>query len=329
MQKPYRNPQRDRSGPCLDLSDNGAMTSTSVATKEQGPVKRVGVGRFWLFAMLILIPGALLARPSEKKPASMRVILDTETFSPQALANLGPTAANVAALVDELIPGTPANYPLGGILCFEATPAWGGPWVSSSPPITLAGPKLPHEPIQSKGGAIRIAVFGVQPSDNWRFAFQLAHELGHVEMGATGDNYLDETFATALSFEVLRRLGYQGYLLRVEGDFVSQLPPKVQESLAFGRWEEIQRYWLTETKDQGMRMDDRPLQTLGALLLLRGSGPKWADLLNIAALNDCPSRTAAVSLQICPPDFARIKKKARRELKDLGAVAEDRHVTTR
>jgi hypothetical protein len=53
----------------------------------------------------------------------MRVILDKETFGP-SVTLLQPVADRVAFEVDNLIPGTPSDYPEDGIICFEAESSW-------------------------------------------------------------------------------------------------------------------------------------------------------------------------------------------------------------
>jgi len=248
-----------------------------------------------------------------------RVILDRETFSPQSLKEFEPLAIEVSGVVDTLIPGTPIDYPKSGIICFEAPVNWAQIDDGAHPaPITLSGPKNRGEPIGTVAGTIRIALNGVQrPIDTSRFIFQLSHELAHVKMGALSSNYLIETFAVAVSFEVLRRTGYQGYLLKNEGIFIEGLPLQIQKALSLGKWVEIQNYWQRQVSNQGKRLDDRPFQTIGALLMLRGKGPKWANLSGIASLSLCTSRAPAGQFQICPPDLRKMGR-IRHELKALG-----------
>ncbi len=90
---------------------------------------------------------------------------------------------------------------------------------------------------------MRIALNGIQPFDRWRLVYQLSHELAHVKMGVRIDNSLIETFATAVSTEVLRRLGFQGYLMRVEGEDIQILPELIQQQLAYNKWADLKSYW--------------------------------------------------------------------------------------
>ena len=249
----------------------------------------------------------------------MRVRLDTETFSPKFSQEFQPLANQVATLVDKLIPGKPKDYPDEGILCFDAPLAWDKTYPLGPAPITLAGPKLPLEPKQSKGGTIRVALSAVQPSNKWRLAFELSHELAHVKMGVRSDNYLDETFAVAVSFEVLRQLGFQGYLLMSEGMYLHQLPPQIQKAISSGQWSEVRDYWLSQAASEGDTIRDRPFQTLGALLLLRDRCPKWTDLFDISSHIMCPTEQGIGTFQICPPNLTKMKN-FRREFKALGLM---------
>jgi hypothetical protein len=262
-----------------------------------------------LLRATLLLPGSSTGAQVAQKT---KVVLVASTFTPQALRELQPVADQVSQIVDELVPGTPPDYPPGGIICFEAPARWTTPaytaMASDVPPVTIVGPRISDEPPEAIGNAVRIAVHDVQAPDRWRFAFQLSHELAHVKMGARSDNYLDETFATALSFEVLRRLGYEGYLLISEGTYLHQLPSEPQKALALGDWSEAQTYWLGHSKTQGQRKDDRPFQTLGAVLILRKRrGPQWTELLNASSANVCASSLSAGTFRVCDPDLSKMR----------------------
>ena len=181
---------------------------------------------------LLLLGSSAEAQIAQKT----RIVLAASTFTPQALKELQPIADQVSQIVDELVPGTPLDYPPAGIICFESPARWSSREYKAMgygvPPVTINGPRILDEPPEAIGNTVRIAVHDVQAPDRWRFAFQLSHELAHVKMGARSDNYLEETFATALSLEVLRRLGYEGYLLISEGTYLQELPPTVQKALA-------------------------------------------------------------------------------------------------
>jgi hypothetical protein len=97
----------------------------------------------------------------------------------------------------------------------------------------------------------------VDTPDKWRLVYQLSHELTHVKMGVRTDNYLDETFAVDASFEVLRRFGYEKYLLMNKDEYLHRLPPTVQTALARERWREAQAYWIEQSKTQGQKTEDR------------------------------------------------------------------------
>jgi len=126
--------------------------------------------------------------------------------------------------VDQLIPGEPPE--LRGKPVYVSTSndcsAKGGL------PVTVEGPRqLAEEADVEKYGA-RIYLCGVTVSNTIygeRLAFQLGHELAHVKMGATVDNYLMETFAVGVSFEVLKSLGCFTYLHNFLHDAAAHVSP--------------------------------------------------------------------------------------------------------
>jgi hypothetical protein len=269
----------------------------------------------------VLLLGISNAQPRSAPP--MKVKLSVSTFDPASLREFQSLADEISAIIDEMIPGVPADYPADGIVCFEAPSRWTADAYKangfSPPPLTFTGPKVYDEPEDVVGGRIRIALVA---HDRWQFAFQLSHELAHVKMGPRTDNYLDETFAVAVSYEVLRRLGYQGYLLRDEGASIEQLSPAIQKQLAYQEWKSVQAYWRETSKSQANTIDNKPFQTVGALLLLRGKGPHWSQLLNIASLNRCANSIGPQTFEICNPDLMRLKM-LRHELQALGFTSED------
>lgn len=201
-----------------------------------------------LFASVCLTLSLVPSSAESKEFQGMKVILAPSTFTPDALKELQPIAEQVAQVVDKIIPGTPPDYPPEGIVCFEAPGRWSTPAYREMgyavPPVTINGPRVVDEPQETVSNTVRIVVSGVQAPDKWKFVLQLSHELAHVKMGVRTDNYLDETFAVAFSFEVLRRFGYEGYLLENEGILLHQLPLAPQKALALEQWKEVQAYWL-------------------------------------------------------------------------------------
>jgi hypothetical protein len=257
-----------------------------------------------VFLLLFLCSFARTVLPQSVK--TTRVILDRETFRAETRDSLQSIADQVAALVDSLIPGQGKDYPEEGIICFEASRAWSSD-IAHPAPITLVGPKLMGEPAATKSNTIRIALNGIQPFDKWRLAYQLSHELAHVKMGTRIDNYLYETFAVAVSFEVLRRLGFQGYLLRVKGEEIQSLPEVIQENLTYNKWADLESYWQSRSTAEGEAINDRPIQTLGAILLERAHQPNWPMLLRVSEFSVCASSPSPNSFQLCPPDISRMK----------------------
>ncbi len=270
---------------------------------------------------VLLLPPILAAQP---RPVTLKIKLDQETFTPAARTELQPIADMVAQLVDKLIPGAPLDYPPLGILCFEAPVLWQSKeWHFSAAPVTLSGLKLLGEPERSTGGQLRIALSVVEGyNDAPQFVFQLSHELAHVKMGHRTDNYLDETFAVALSFKALKELGYQDYLVATERSFVALLPPIVRNELTLGMWSLLRSYWQAEASRQGNRQDDRAFQTLGALLLEHDGGQDWSKLYGLWRFNVCSAMIPAGGYQTCPPNLLHMNGLGR-ELMALGFTGEN------
>ncbi len=234
--------------------------------------------------------------------AQTRVLLDPETFPvKEETAVLQAVADRVAQEVDALIPGPGPGVGGDPIICFEIPPAWQKMGIQAAP-LTLHGLKLPGEPTGVRAGTVRIALSSVRPHDRWRLAYQLSHELAHIKMGVLIDNYLIETFAVAVSDEVLRRMGMYGYLLRSEGDEIQALPEPIQRALALELWPEVRDYWQAKRRLQGSRITDRPFQDVGVYLLRGSHKLKWSLLLDVGRLASCPVTTPASVTNVCPPD---------------------------
>ena len=124
------------------------------------------------------------------------------------------------------------------------------------------------------------------------------------------------------SYEVLRRLGYQGYLLTNEGDAIQGLPLAIQKQIAYGDWGSLRAYWRENSKTQADNLGDRSFQSLGALSLLRTTKPHWERLLNIGQFNTCANFVGPGSFKRCSPDLTKFKS-LRHELQALGFTAED------
>jgi hypothetical protein len=83
-----------------------------------------------------------------------------------------------------------------------------------------------------------------------------------------------KTLAVALSYDVLRRLGYVGYLLETKAEFLKQLPPEPQEALASHNRAGANSFWSAKVKTQkGTTADGlfRPLVLCSSC----GSPEKW------------------------------------------------------
>ncbi len=237
----------------------------------------------------------------------LQVIISTQTFTPEKRPVFQAYANLVANEVNALIPGLPADTTNPRVICFEETADFSKA-LNSEGPITIHGPKVPGEPEETKANTLRIAVSGVQPLFMRRFVYQLAHELAHIKMGVSIDNMLFETFATAVSFEVLRRMNLYDYLIPTTQTMIRELHPAVQAQLAAGDFSSLRTAYQLEATERWFFGQDRPMQTLGALLMQAGGEPNWHLLLGVSALTNCdPGWPADVTVKACRPDIKAMK----------------------
>ena len=116
----------------------------------------------------VLLLGISNAQPRPAPP--MKVKLSVSTFDPASLREFQSLADEISAIIDEMIPGVPADYPADGIVCFEAPSRWTADAYKangfSPPPLTFTGPKVYDEPdVTLPGGRIRNRVVSVLTTD--------------------------------------------------------------------------------------------------------------------------------------------------------------------
>lgn len=265
----------------------------------ESPYTTSMLSRSFIAFMVILFSRCCVAQ----QPRNLKVLLDPVSFKGPRYAMMQAVADAVAEDVNRLIPGTPSDFTKqSAIICFEADAVWNRDNARKAP-ITLVGPKLDGEPSPVRGGTVRIALNGVAPADRWRLALQLSHELAHLKMGASYDNALIETFATAVSFQVLRDLGLYGYLLRTEGKEIQTLPEQIQYAYAFHNSRVVQEFWQSHAARDWRRLDDRALQTLGAMVLFEAGEMRWSALLGISRPALGQRQGDSTSFQITRPDI--------------------------
>jgi hypothetical protein len=240
-----------------------------------------------------------------------RVVLDRETFPSANYAELQRVADVVAQNVDQLIPGRMSEFVYGDILCYLVKENDVEAVHQSSAPITIsANYKLSFEPKAVIAGHTRIAVNGLGSVEHFlegQFVYQLAHELAHVKMGVRLDNYLVETLAVTVSHEVLLRMGMVDFLQIEFNTEMLQLPESVQAAYKTTDIETLIKYWQSVIPREGLRVDDRPFQTLGATLV-RMRAVQWESLLGVALMNsNCPLNNPPSNYAACPPDLQRMK----------------------
>ena len=137
-----------------------------------------------------------------------------------------------------------------------------------------------------------------------QFAFQLAHEIGHVYAGVYRNNGAIETIAAALSLEALGRLArrwkvepphsgwidyasnFQEYRTNWEDSCIDKCPAEIREAAAPHQWDAVMRQLghhvlRNNTSEEGLISDEgRALQTVAAMALL--SKPlDWSQFIGI------------------------------------------------
>jgi len=246
---------------------------------------------------LVLVLCLLLAGSRAKaQDVRLRVVLDPASFAGPTYNAMQNVADQVAGVVEELIPGTPLGNTTE-VFCFAPPLGWG------HTPITLAGEPQTGEPTASARYPVRIALSrSVLPSDWERFAFQLAHELAHVRMDPRFDNDILETFAVAVSFEVLDRMGYARYLQAAIQSLIAPLPSEIRVALANGSWDNVNLYLKQRRQYHERHPFDYSLAAAGAVLIRATHLLPWNRLSGIGLKNQCPSRADPPRFQFCSLD---------------------------
>src|SRR5579862_4173314 len=134
-----------------------------------------------------------------------------------------------------------------------------------------------------------------------QFAFQLAHELGHVMLDPRRSNGIVETICTAVSYEVLDRLGgrvtvsprlswltdyaphFAEYRRQDQKSYLAKIPEDARAMVEDGRWMDLSRYLADHRADlEPHAVRERETQTLAAVALR--SGPlDWGQFTGLAA----------------------------------------------
>ncbi len=169
----------------------------------------------------------------------------------------------------------------------------------------------------------------LQAVDYSKFAYQLAHELGHVMMGTRRSNGLIETLADALSYQALTDLSelwpqkypnlpawrdwaynFQDYRNKDEQDWLARFPQEVQNDVAHGRWEQVTAC----LKPHQAELDSDPyteegikghaLRSLNAMALLSQPVP-WEDFTDLTTYTDPSPQQDTQYRNDLPVDLSR------------------------
>jgi hypothetical protein len=88
-------------------------------------------------------------------------------------------------------------------------------------------------------------------------------------MGVRVDNYLIETLAVAVSYEVSVRMGMTPYVQSESVTEALKLPTNCGHECMPKNTLKLRAYWQSQISLQSNRVDDRAFQTLGAALILQ------------------------------------------------------------
>lgn len=246
----------------------------------------------WICVVLVLCSFLTCVRVGAQD-TRLRVVLDPTSLAGPTHQAMQDTADRVARMVEQLIPGVSVDNL--DVFCFAPPPQWG------HAPITLTGEPQPGEPAASARYPVRVALSrSVLPADWERFAFQLAHELAHVRMDPRFDNDILETFAVAVSFEVLDRMGYRRYLQVAIQSLIAPLPAEIRVALGNGSWNDVSLYLRQQQQYHQEHPFDYSLAAAGAVLIQATHILPWSRLLKIGLKNQCPVRSDPPRFQFCP-----------------------------
>jgi hypothetical protein len=146
--------------------------------------------------------------------------------------------------------------------------------------------------------SIRVTATGTHYA---QFAFQLAHELGHVMLDPRRSNGIAETICTAVSYEVLDRLGdrvtssprlswltdyarhFAEYRREDQKSYLEKFPSEVRAMVDEQRWSDLSRYLAEHRREMEPKSpNERAMQTLAAVAL-RSAPLDWGAFTGLAA----------------------------------------------
>jgi hypothetical protein len=248
-----------------------------------------------LFLIVVSSAAALGANATTRPTTPTRIVLDPTTFPKISRPLLQETADQVAKTVDELIPGGYPNSSSSTILCFVTHGNW------TDKPRAIVGKPWTIEPPTASRYVMRVAFTPqVLPGAWQRLAFQLAHELAHLKMDARVDNNALESFAVAVSLEVLHRLDYDSYRESNERYYTQSIPPEALAALNGSDWAKVGLYLRYEWRQEYSENWDQGTHFVAAIALRKIAGFPWERLLNIGASAECGSNRSNGRARYCP-----------------------------
>lgn len=236
-----------------------------------------------------------------------------DTFPASVREDLGVVANSLRQVMD-------------GIFCYKSPPL-------GLPIVCLLGKDNPVTSLDCWSAPTKIRIYVSVPDRCYdKFAFQLAHELGHVYVGVYRDNGAIETIATAVSLEALSRLTpqwereppfrnwidyapkFQEYGMNERQRRIAQCPAEIREAATAGRWDVVKQrigpfLWPMDTSMERLFSEEaRALRTVAALALLSQKvvWPEFISIENCTALSPDLNR----SFQLSPFDCELIRARA-------------------
>lgn len=215
---------------------------------------------------------------SSESPSAMTIMADN-SYPADARIDLTTVAGEVLAVVRQRLSGPP---PAGArsIVCIYSP---------SVPEVSPTGELTPY-----------MIKTSVNERNYDQFAFQLAHELGHVMFDPRRTNGLVETCAVAISLQALDDLSmkwatdppyeiwrpyapnFSDYRALNEQNGLADFPDEVKAAVKDKRWKEVSLYLRYRRQDQDDNYIDRGLNCLGAVML-RSQPISWSDMVGLAS----------------------------------------------
>jgi hypothetical protein len=226
----------------------------------------------------------------------IKIIVD-DSFPTDLQPDLQAVANDVRAIVNDLFEGRTPPLDLPIVCYWKHPPGIGSTQLEAFPETTLDDIYKPTK--------IRIGL-AVNGRYYAQFAYQLAHELGHVMLDPRRTNGVIETIASALAYELLDRIAdrwemapsfpqwrgwgvnFRMYRTNDEQARLARFPDEVHSAVIQRDWPSLRRYLYRHRAEQNQTLQDeiqsihgQDIQALGAISL-RSSPVPWKRFVGIS-----------------------------------------------